>query len=146
MCIRDSPERDPARPAIASLWARQRIAELTRRLARKAAPPLEQEIRALALEHHLASPYTAFLAVDDSRPAGPAGPRVVVPVEVPAFLADVPQRDSSGFYYVNAYPHPLGAGSSSSPYGPPRISEPLFGRHIATVSYTHLRAHETPEH
>src|SRR6185369_192164 len=68
------PDQDAARPAIASVWARQRIAELSRRLVRKADPGLEHEILALALEHHILSPYTAFVAVDDSRvTAGGAG-------------------------------------------------------------------------
>jgi Ca-activated chloride channel family protein len=123
------PER-AARPAIASLWARQRIAELSRQLARKAAPDREREVErevvALALEHHLLTPYTAFVAVDDGRAAGQ---RVAVPVEVPAVTAAIPAHGTFGL--VNAYPGGVGSGATYTASGPPRISRPLFGPHIA---------------
>jgi Ca-activated chloride channel family protein len=78
------PVLDAARPAVASVWARQRISELSRRLVRAADPAVQQEILALSLEHRLLTPYTAFVAVDEARAtAGGAGKRVVVPVEVP---------------------------------------------------------------
>ena len=71
------------------MWARARIAELSRRLlhARASAPTrptCASEIMALSLEHHLMTPYTAFVAVDASRvTAGGRGKEVAVPVEVP---------------------------------------------------------------
>jgi Ca-activated chloride channel homolog len=114
------PER-AVRPAIAAVWARQRIAELSRRLARKAAPDLAQEVTALALEHHLLTPYTAFVAVDDARATAGAAVRSAVPVEVPSFVAALPVRGAG----------PIGAGASYTSSGPPVIRRPLFGRHIA---------------
>ena len=83
------PERDEARPAVASVWARARIAELSRRLlhARDGdaeVAGLREQITAIALEHHLMSPYTAFVAVDTTRVTeGGPGTEVAVPVEVP---------------------------------------------------------------
>jgi Ca-activated chloride channel family protein len=126
------PERDPARPAIASVWARQRIAELSRRLVRKAAPGLEREILALALEHHLLSPYTAFVAVDDSRvTAGGTAARVVVPVEVPAFVSDAALR--GGFSSGQSYGYGTASGSYGSVgYGSAGDAR-LFSRHVAVA-------------
>jgi Ca-activated chloride channel family protein len=78
------PAEDDARPAVGSVWARARIAELARRQIRGDTPALREEITAIALEHHLMSPYTAFVAVDPNRAtAGGPGETVVVPVEVP---------------------------------------------------------------
>jgi len=83
------PERDDAHPAVASVWARARIAGLSRSLlhARDAggeAADLRERITTIALEHHLMSPYTAFVAVDTTRvTAGGRGAEVAVPVEVP---------------------------------------------------------------
>jgi Ca-activated chloride channel family protein len=83
------PARDEARPAVASVWARARIAELSRRLVHARdeggeAPALREQITAIALEHHLMSAYTAFVAVDTTRvTAGGRGTEVAVPVEVP---------------------------------------------------------------
>jgi Ca-activated chloride channel family protein len=85
------PERDEARPAVASVWARARIAELSRREVRAGgskdredAAALREQITAIALEHHLMSAYTAFVAVDRSRAtAGGPAAEVAVPVEVP---------------------------------------------------------------
>src|SRR6185369_15712608 len=83
------PERDEARPAVGSVWARARIAELSRQLLRlrdgdPEAAGLRERITAIALEHHLISAYTAFVAVDTARVTeGGRGSEVAVPVEVP---------------------------------------------------------------
>jgi Ca-activated chloride channel family protein len=83
------PDRDEARPSVGSVWARARIAELSRQLLRlrdadAEAAGLRERITAIALEHHLMSAYTAFVAVDTRRAtAGGRGAEVAVPVEVP---------------------------------------------------------------
>ena len=78
------PDRDVTRPAVASVWARARIAELSRQELRGARPEVTKEIVDLALAHGLMTRYTAFVVVDASRvtQGGPAEP-VAVPVEVP---------------------------------------------------------------
>ena len=87
------PEREPVRPAIATMWARQRIAELSRQLVRRDDDAAKQAIVALSLEHHLITPYTAFVAVDESRvTSGGKAERVVVPVEVPDSVAGIESR------------------------------------------------------
>lgn len=96
------PVLDAGRPAVAAVWARQRIAELSRRLVRAADPAREQEILALSLEHRLLTRYTAFVAVDESRvTAGGPGRRVVVPVEVPDAVRAI--ADGSAGYSAAGY-------------------------------------------
>ena len=91
------PEHDAARPAVATVWARQRIAELSRRLVRKADPALEHEILALSLASHVLTRYTAFVAVDDARVTdGKAARRVAVPVEVPDAVQQIGPAASGG--------------------------------------------------
>ncbi len=80
-------ERDAARPAIATVWARRRIAELSRELIKKDDPERVREIIALSLRHHLLTQYTAFVAVDESRRTAGETKRVVVPIEVPAGMS-----------------------------------------------------------
>jgi Ca-activated chloride channel family protein len=93
------PERDATRPAIAALWARHRIGELSRALLRTPDAAAEKEILALSLEHHVLTQQTAFLAVDSSRvTAGAGAKRVVVPVEVPAAVRGIgPVAGGAGF-------------------------------------------------
>lgn len=108
------PDREPARPAIATVWARQRIAELSRELIRKDDAAVTKAIIALSLEHHLITPYTAFVAVDDSRvTAGGKAERVVVPVEVPDVVAGFESLAGSG----RAYGMSMGYGSIGSGRG-----------------------------
>ncbi len=82
------PDRDATRPALATVWARQRITELSRALIRKRDPVVVKQITELALAQHLLTPYTAFVAVDATRVTngGPAT-TVAVPVEVPDHIA-----------------------------------------------------------
>src|SRR5262249_27111725 len=83
------PERDESRPAVASVWARARLARLGRNQLRVRdgageAAARREEITAVALEHHLMSPYAAFVAVDSTRvTAGGPAQAVTIPVEVP---------------------------------------------------------------
>jgi Ca-activated chloride channel family protein len=89
------PDRT-ARPAIGAVWARARIAELSRRLLRKPDATAESEIIKLSLEHRVLTQYTAFVAVDDSRITGGGDARrVVVPVEVPDAVRNIPTGDFS---------------------------------------------------
>jgi Ca-activated chloride channel family protein len=81
------PERAD-RPAVAAVWARARIAELSRKALRAVEPAaaagITTEIIALSLSHRILTRYTAFVAVDDSRvTAGGEAKKVVVPIEVP---------------------------------------------------------------
>jgi len=104
-----------AHPAIASIWARARVAELSRGLVRKTDPAVEHQILTLALDHHLLTRYTAFVAVDESRvTSGGQARRVVVPVEVPDAARNVRAIGTIGY---GAY-GTLGMGSGSgSGYG-----------------------------
>ncbi len=77
------PEREPGAAALAPLWGRAKIAALTRAQHREGRDTLREEITAVALEHHLVSDYTSFVAVDET--PGARGPtvRVVQPAEAP---------------------------------------------------------------
>ncbi|HJZ84613.1 MAG TPA: TonB family protein [Polyangia bacterium] len=93
------PALEPAQPALASVWARARIADLMGLQVRGERPERTEEITELALAHHLMSAYTAFVVVDASRvtKGGPAE-TVAVPVEVPEGVRRYAMRpaDASG--------------------------------------------------
>ena len=104
------PERR-ARPAVATIWVRRRIAELSRRLVRKADPALVAQIVDLSLRHSVLTRYTAFVAVDDSRVTdGGEAKTMKVPVEVPAGVSRISRAATSG---VMGY----GVGGGGTGYG-----------------------------
>lgn len=74
----DLPAQEPSNPAVASVWARERIATLER-AERSADEPARtrEEVTALALAHHLVSTHTSFVAVDESASVGRGSPRRV---------------------------------------------------------------------
>lgn len=92
------PER-ANHPAIATVWARERIADLSRRLVRKADPEIEHQIIELSIAHHVLTRWTAFVAVDRSRvtSGGPAT-RVAVPVELPEAVANIGSIQGAASY------------------------------------------------
>jgi Ca-activated chloride channel homolog len=70
--------------AIASLWARARIADLEDEATWNGNHSIAGEIKQVALAYNLMSAFTAFVAVDSSqRTAGKHGTTVVQPVPVP---------------------------------------------------------------
>jgi Ca-activated chloride channel family protein len=74
----------PARPGLREIWARMKIADLADRAAWDPNLNLAAQVKALALEHGLMSPFTAFLAVDATRQTdGTYGTTVGVPVPTP---------------------------------------------------------------
>lgn len=74
------PEREEANAAMGPLWARARIAELSRKSYGEAYPDIKEKITMLGLEHSLVTEYTSFVAVDESTTTGDGKP-LVVPVE-----------------------------------------------------------------
>lgn len=70
-------ERDyPKSEAIARLWARQQIASL---LLYNEKSEVKDQVLTLALQHQLISPFTAFVAVDESKTVPPATRSAQVP-------------------------------------------------------------------
>ena len=78
-------EATAAHKAISAVWARTKIADLADRSAWDVeARELPAQVRQVALEYGLMSPFTAFVAVDSlTRTAGTHGVTVNVPVPVP---------------------------------------------------------------
>lgn len=75
---------DATRPALASVWARTKIADLEDRATLEGGTEVQPQITQVALNYNLMSAYTAFVAVDSSqRTAGSHGTTVAVPVPVP---------------------------------------------------------------
>ena len=73
-------------PAVAAVWARHRITDLTDQIVYQSSQVewLTQQIKQTALSHNLMSQFTAFVAVDSSRVTeGDHGTTVGVPVPVP---------------------------------------------------------------
>jgi Ca-activated chloride channel family protein len=83
----DLPEAQPDNPALAPIWARWRIDELSDELVTAAEgrrTELTKQITELAVDFRLVSQFTAFVAVDESRIVGDGNPlRVIQPVELP---------------------------------------------------------------
>lgn len=69
-------------PALPSIWARSKIAELTQRETVKRSDDLGEQIKKTALDFQLLSSYTAFLALDASRRTE-GSTATTVPVAVP---------------------------------------------------------------
>ncbi len=71
--------------ALPSLWARERVETLSRRLWRGHDAQAIEQITEIGLKYRLVTAYTSFVAVDRSRVVGDGAPKTVVqPVEVPA--------------------------------------------------------------
>ena len=78
------PETADQHAALASLWARARIRELSTELYGGEDKDVIQEITALALKYHLMSEYTSFVAVEDKVVNENGNPVTIqVPVEMP---------------------------------------------------------------
>src|SRR5262249_22690142 len=79
------PAEEPRNAALATLWARREIDRLTAEGEVKGADGVEKAIVDLALEHHLMTRYTSFVAVEERIVAEAGGPprRVEVPNELP---------------------------------------------------------------
>ncbi|WNG43445.1 VWA domain-containing protein [Archangium minus] len=79
------PESAPEHSALRSLWARQRIEELSVENYRGERPEVVQAITATALQYGLMSKYTSFVAVEEVARTQPGGDTVreMVPVELP---------------------------------------------------------------
>ena len=78
------PENESANGALGSVWARHRIGELLERSPGEVGEELRREVTDLAIEHRLLSPFTSFVAVDDSmRVGGGRRPEVRQPLPLP---------------------------------------------------------------
>ncbi|NPC71395.1 hypothetical protein HPP05_16720 [Corallococcus exiguus] len=79
------PEVAPEHDSLKSLWARQRIEELTVEGYRGETPEVVQGITDTALQYHLMSRYTSFVAVEQVARTAPNGESVreMVPVQLP---------------------------------------------------------------
>jgi Ca-activated chloride channel homolog len=75
---------EDASPALASIWARSKIADLSSRSIRSQMRDFAGAIKRTALDYGLLSQFTAFVAVDSTRRTeGWSGTTVPVPVPVP---------------------------------------------------------------
>lgn len=101
---------EAARPSVATVWARRRIAELDRRLIRSEDAGAVAEVTRLGLEHRLVTAYTSFVAVDESQQLKGQAVRIVVPVEVPEGVAHAVGHGGWGFSSA-------GYGSGGGGYG-----------------------------
>jgi Ca-activated chloride channel family protein len=75
---------EDASPALANIWARSKIADLSLRSIRSQVNDFTSTIKTTALDYGLMSQFTAFVAVDSTRRTeGWSGTTVPVPVPVP---------------------------------------------------------------
>jgi Ca-activated chloride channel homolog len=69
---------------LGQLWARAKVQDLEEASWLGERPNAAAEITELGLEHSLVTPYTSFIAIDESRVVGDGDPtKIVQPVEVP---------------------------------------------------------------
>jgi Ca-activated chloride channel family protein len=72
------------REELGSIWARTRIGDLTTALELQPNPALIEEVTQLGLAHHLLTPYTAFVAIDEGYRVDGEAVQVTEPSQLPA--------------------------------------------------------------
>lgn len=96
------PAEEGGNPAISSMWARERIADLSRQQYAKPDDKLKAAITDTALEFRLVTEYTSFVAVEQTKRTDEAGRTVIVPVELPEGVSgeylQAKRYDTMGLY------------------------------------------------
>jgi Ca-activated chloride channel family protein len=78
------PENEPNHDVLATLWARERIDDLTKQDYQNAKPEIKEQITNLGLEFRLLTQFTSFVAVEERVVTDGGQPRrIEVPVELP---------------------------------------------------------------
>ena len=79
------PAHERSNPALEQLWARRKIAELMRLQVRREIPEVREQVLKLALDYHLMSKYTSFVAVERKLKEGLNLPleTILIPSEMP---------------------------------------------------------------
>lgn len=77
------PEHAEDHAALASVWARHRIQDLLMEVGASAGPEIEAQVTSLALAFRLMSPFTSFVAVDESVVVNPDGNPLLVRQRLP---------------------------------------------------------------
>jgi Ca-activated chloride channel family protein len=78
------PENEPAHDVLATLWARERIDDLTSQDYQNGKPEIKEQITNLGLEYRLLTQFTSFVAVEERVVTDGGQPRrIEVPVELP---------------------------------------------------------------
>jgi Ca-activated chloride channel family protein len=117
------------RAAVAAIWARGRITELSRQQLRGEQPELKQQIIDLALGHRLMSQYTAFVAVDTTKVTeGGKAETVAVPVAIPEGL-----RSTQGDYGGSGGGAVYGVTGESAGYGAMGVGS--YGASVTKTTY-----------
>ncbi|MBS1797627.1 MAG: TonB-dependent receptor [Acidobacteria bacterium] len=112
----DFPDNEASNDVLATLWARRKIAELTRLdytgvQKRMAAEELQTTMTNLGLEFRLLTPFTSFVAVDqESAGDGTPPKRVEVPVGAPPSTEDAKFIEN---YWRRREPEPTQSGGGS---------------------------------
>ena len=93
------PDSEPAHDVLATLWARQRVDDLTAQDYTNQKPETAATITNLALEYRLLTQFTSFVAVEEKTVIQNGQPRrIEVPVEVPQGVnRDMIVGDANGF-------------------------------------------------
>lgn len=133
----DLPRGESGNPAVGTLWARARIADLSRSDRSQSDPAVRAEIESIGLSHHLVTPYTSFVAVEDKLVVSDGRPkRVRIPVDMPEGVSFEGvfgetgsfegRRERAGAEMMKSMvPPPV----SVAPLGRPDASGPAFRRH-----------------
>lgn len=130
------PEKEKGNAAMGPLWARARIAGLTRKMyGNYETGEIEDEITALGLEHSLVTKYTSFVAVDESTAVD--GKPLLVPVE-----SELPEGTRyEGFFGGSGGGY---AGSGSSPKGMLASVRGMFSSRGTAYSASAFTSREAP--
>jgi Ca-activated chloride channel family protein len=103
------------REELASIWARTRIGDLMTALELQPSPALESEVTELGLRHHLLTPWTAFVAIDEGYRAGGTAVRVEQPSPIPAGMEPRAEPETSTMRGARVTITPtLGAGATTA--------------------------------
>lgn len=105
------PERAETHEALGSLWARRRVEGLMLESPGAVPDSVRAEVTALALEHHILTAYTSFLAVDSTRVANPGGSSTTV-------RQALPMPDGVSFEGVFGKEGPAAAASAPEDHRP----------------------------
>ena len=109
------PDVQEDNAALASLWARTRIADLMAQMYREEVKEIVEEVTRIGLEFRLMTKYTSFVAVEEKIITEGGQPKTIqVPVPMPEYVSYEGVFGKEELYYLSARPAgPRGAAGAT---------------------------------